>query len=39
LAVLAALGDKVLSWDDIEQYRIKDFKNGKRWKKYMKYRD
>jgi hypothetical protein len=33
MAVMAALKDKSISFEDLEQYRIKDFRKSPRWKR------
>ena len=36
LAVMAAVSDKAITFDDLEGYRRKDFRKGSVWRNYIK---
>ena len=38
LAILSAINEKDITYDDLEVYRKKDFRQSKLWKKYLKRR-
>lgn len=35
LAILCALKENVISFDDLKEYQIHDFKKGRKWKNYI----